>query len=230
MMKLSITSGFVGFCIMSELKKCTVCKDYKNKSLFGKDRTRGDGLNCKCKECQSAVGKTHYKKYKEKILKRTREYGEKHKERRAITSKAYELRNKERRLKQRRIRDKKRKLNDPLYRLMKRLRNLTYNSLKRKGYSKKTRTYEIIGLSKEDLLIYLNNNKYGFRFEDGIYDLDHIIAVMTAESEEEIIKLCHYTNLQLLPSEYNRNIKSDNPWNQTHFENWLLKNPQNSAL
>ena len=33
--------------------------------------------------------------------------------------------------------------------------------------------------------------------------IDHIIPISTAESEEEIIKLNHYTNLQLLKAEDN---------------------------
>ena len=40
------------------------------------------------------------------------------------------------------------------------------------------------------------------------WDIDHIIPISTAETEEEIIKLSHYTNLQPLCSYTNRHIKS----------------------
>lgn len=33
--------------------------------------------------------------------------------------------------------------------------------------------------------------------------IDHIIPLATAKTEEDVIKLCHYTNLQLLKGEDN---------------------------
>ena len=41
------------------------------------------------------------------------------------------------------------------------------------------------------------------------WDIDHIIPLSSAKSEEEIIKLCFYTNLQPLCSYTNRYIKRD---------------------
>ena len=40
-------------------------------------------------------------------------------------------------------------------------------------------------------------------------DIDHIIPISTAKTEEEIIKLNHYSNLQPLCSYTNRVIKRD---------------------
>ena len=40
------------------------------------------------------------------------------------------------------------------------------------------------------------------------WDIDHIIPLLTAKTEEEVIKLNHYTNLQPLCSYTNRHIKS----------------------
>lgn len=42
------------------------------------------------------------------------------------------------------------------------------------------------------------------------WDIDHIIPVSSAETEEGVIKLNHYTNLQPLCSKVNRDIKKDN--------------------
>lgn len=42
------------------------------------------------------------------------------------------------------------------------------------------------------------------------WDIDHIIPLSSALTEEDILKLNHYTNLQPLCSYTNRYIKKDN--------------------
>lgn len=39
------------------------------------------------------------------------------------------------------------------------------------------------------------------------WDIDHIIPISTAKTEEDIIKLNHYSNLRPLCSYYNRFVK-----------------------
>jgi hypothetical protein len=41
------------------------------------------------------------------------------------------------------------------------------------------------------------------------WDIDHIIPLSSADIEEDIIRLNHYTNLQPLCSKVNREIKKD---------------------
>ena len=45
------------------------------------------------------------------------------------------------------------------------------------------------------------------------WDIDHIIPLSSAKTEEEMILLNHYSNLQPLCSKINRDIKRDNIWN-----------------
>ena len=54
------------------------------------------------------------------------------------------------------------------------------------------------------------NNKglYNGEFNFG-WDIDHIIPLSSGKTEEDIIKLNHYTNLQPLCSRINRDIKKD---------------------
>lgn len=40
-------------------------------------------------------------------------------------------------------------------------------------------------------------------------NIDHIIPLSSAKTEEDIIKLSHYSNLQPLCSKVNRDIKKD---------------------
>jgi hypothetical protein len=115
---------------------------------------------------------------------------------------------------------KVRKINDSLYKLKRNVRTTITNSFKNNGFSKTTRTHIILGCTFEEFKIHLEK-----MFEDwmtwenkGLYngelcygwDIDHKIPVSSATTEEEIIKLNHYTNLQPLCSFVNRNIKRDN--------------------
>lgn len=54
-----------------------------------------------------------------------------------------------------------------------------------------------------------NYGKYNGELNYG-WDIDHIIPISSATTEEEIIKLNHHTNLQPLCSRVNRDIKKDN--------------------
>ena len=202
--------------------------------------------NAKCKKCkidyQKEFAKENsdiIKEYKheyhlnnlDSIKEKKKEYYKENSEyTKAKSSKHYSL-NKEDKLKYqkeyaRNNKDKRnenqrnRKLTDPLFKLKCSMINIIYSSLKRKGYTKKSRTYEIIGCSYEFLLGYLegkfekwmnweNYGNYNGDFNHG-FDIDHIIPLSSASNEEELIKLNHYTNLQPLCSKINRDIKKDN--------------------
>ena len=101
--------------------------------------------------------------------------------------------------------------NDPLFKLTVTIRHLISNSSRRQGYTKKTRTYKILGCDYDEFNKYLletYKNNYGHDWDE-IKDvhIDHIISLATATSEEEIIKLCHYSNLQLLKAKDNLDKK-----------------------
>ncbi len=116
--------------------------------------------------------------------------------------------------------NKKRYDNDILFRLTSNIRSLIGISLKQKNYTKKSHTYEILGISYKDFLVYLESKFEPWMTWDnrGLYngslnygwDIDHIIPLCSANSEEELLKLNHYTNLQPLCSKINRVIKRDN--------------------
>ena len=53
-----------------------------------------------------------------------------------------------------------------------------------------------------------NRGKYNGELNFG-WDIDHIIPISSATTEEEILKLNHYTNLQPLCSRINRDIKKN---------------------
>lgn len=109
--------------------------------------------------------------------------------------------------------------NDPLFKLKKNISALIRSKIKNKGYTKSSRTHEILGCSFEEFKQYLeskfepwmtwdNYGKYNGQPNYG-WDIDHIKPLASAKIEELIISLNHYTNLQPLCSYYNRDIKRD---------------------
>ena len=99
----------------------------------------------------------------------------------------------------------KRRRQQPLIIISERIRALIYFILKVRIYTKKSKTYEILGCSYEDFKIYIENHfKDGMTWENkGAWHIDHIIPTCTAKTEEDLIRLNHYTNLQPLWAEEN---------------------------
>jgi len=131
----------------------------------------------------------------------------------------------ERRLKNNQ-RQKERREKDPLYKLKGNISSLIRQSIKLKGYIKESRTHEILGCSYEHFKEYIesffiedrewmNWENYG-NPKDGIFepnkswDIDHIIPLSSFNTEQELLELNHYTNLQPLCSYYNRFVKRNN--------------------
>ncbi len=85
------------------------------------------------------------------------------------------------------------------------------------NFSKNFKTKEILGCTYEDFKFFLETKFESWMSWDnyGLYDgtlnfgwdLDHIIPISVAKSEEKVIKLNHYTNFQPLCSKINRDIK-----------------------
>ena len=102
--------------------------------------------------------------------------------------------------------------NDPIYKLKCQVRAAVRESLKRKKYHKKSLTKDIVGCDLDFLCDYLFKTwekNYGKPWNGEPYHIDHIIPLAMAHTKEDVLKLNHYTNLQLLTPEDNM-AKSDN--------------------
>lgn len=163
--------------------------------------------NLKNKEKNKENRKNKYKNNKEFILSNLKEYRLKNPPNRDTINKRFNYRYN----------------NDILFKLRKSISVLIRKYIKNAGYIKNEKTIKILGCSFDDLLLHLNKNTYGFKYEDNLYDIDHIIPISTSKTEDELIKLNHYTNLQLLPSKFNRYIKRDNKWDQSILIDYLNK-------
>lgn len=167
-------------------------------------------------------GKNNYQKNKDNKNNKSKIYYKENKEKILLRCKKYESNNKERR----RNRQKERLLTDPLFKLTRSLRGLTKFAFKGKGLIKNTKTEKLLGCSFGEFKLYLeskfhlwmtneNYGKYNGEFNYG-WDIDHVKPLSSIdnnlpdeEKEIELIKLCHYTNLQPLCSKINREIKRD---------------------
>lgn len=154
---------------------------------------------------------TQNKKYKqenhdeilEKRKKWDKAYRETHKEER----KEYIINNRDQINKSKREYHNKRVKSDPLYKFEKQIRGVIISSFTRKQYKKNGHTYDIIGLTCEDFIKYLLKtfkDNYGYEWDgkEKVH-IDHITPLATANTEQEILDLCYYTNLQLLKEKDN---------------------------
>lgn len=206
------------------MKECIICNLSKDLLDFKKDKRRVDGFTNTCKVCMSKKGLEYYYRTKDErkdtINKNRRQSYQLNKDKENIRSNEYKKKNKEIINEYTRSYINNRLKNDSIFRLKHYIRSMIGGSIRRKGFTKKTRTYEVLGCSYEEFKIYLeskfepwmdwdNQGFYNGELNYG-WDIDHIIPLSSAETEEDVIILNHYTNFQPLCSYTNRYIKKDN--------------------
>lgn len=159
------------------------------------------------REEQNEKNKEWRKQNKDYISEYNKEYSKTHKEEILNKHREYIKNNKEMVNKKRNIHVKKRKEIDPFFRYKEQVRRLVIKSFTRKGYTKTSKTYEIVGCDYETLLKHLKETykrNYGVEW-DGKENvqIDHIIPLATAKNEQEVKELCNYKNLQFLKAHDN---------------------------
>ena len=181
----------------------------------------------KIREKREKYLKRYNEENKEKIKQKRHEYYEKNKE--CIKNKVKQYRenniDKVKEMKQNYYKKnkelivqkyyKKRK-QDKIYNLKCQIRSIISFSFSKKGYVKNQKLKEIVGLGIDEFVEYLLQtfkNNYGYEWDkkEPVH-IDHIIPLATAKTEEEVIKLCHYTNLQLLKAKDNMKKHTKLDW------------------
>lgn len=152
------------------------------------------------KEKKKEYNKRYYEEHKEERIKYSEKYRAENKEKVAESAKKSNEKCKDR---IRKYQEKyvKEYMKDPVNKMKSRVRLTIGNSFKRRNFSKVMHTEEILGCDINTFLEYLNSTyyeRYGEEYKNQPVHIDHIIPLATAKTEEEVIKLCHYTNLQLL--------------------------------
>jgi hypothetical protein len=181
------------------MKNCEIIK-VKKKKYYNDNR-----------ETEIKRKSEYQKKNKEKVNEYNRKYRETEK------YKLWKINNKEKNRINDKLSENNRLKHNALYKLKHNIRSLIRNSFKNKEFNKKSKTTDILGCSFEEFKLHLESKFESWMNWDnrGLYngtpnygwDIDHIIALATALSENDIIKLNHYTNLQPLCSYINRDVK-----------------------
>lgn len=105
-----------------------------------------------------------------------------------------------------------RKKNDPLFKLVHTLRSRVHTIFRRKRgeFTKNVKTCELLGADWLIVFSHIESQfKEGMTWKNHGYGrdkwhVDHIVALASAKTQEELIKLFHYTNLQPLWQQENQ--------------------------
>lgn len=185
--------------------KCNKCNLIKSEKDFYKCKACKNGYVKDCKKCRSEYAKKYRELNKTNITKQQKEYRNKNKDKIKKRNKKYRENNKERIRFIRRQYKKMKWETDPLFKLKETYRSRIYAAFKVKYWNKGNTTKDILGIDYIELFKYIEN-----KFTDnmswdnqGEWHIDHIIPLSSANTKEELIKLCHYTNLQPLWAEDN---------------------------
>lgn len=161
------------------MKTCNTCNETKEISCF---RNRNQ-----CKSCENKI------RYQRKITRilNDPEYHEAYKK--------YDVQRK-----------RKKEREDEKAGFIQIMRSSVRKAFKRKNYTKSSKTFEILGEEWSVVKSHFESLfKEGMSWENyGEWQIDHIIPISSANTKEEIEKLCHYKNLQPLWKEENI-FKSD---------------------
>jgi hypothetical protein len=187
------------------IKKCNKCGEIRNFSEYNKDCSKKDGHRNICKLCV----KEKYLQNRDYEIQRSKDYQEKNREKvlkqKLIHAKKYFIKNHDKIKEYQKNYKKNRLKNDPLFRLSINISSRIRGYLKINNITKKNTTFDIVGCNPHELKTHLEKNFIGnMSWENyGEWHIDHIIPLSSASNEEELYKLCHFTNLQPLWAEDN---------------------------
>lgn len=219
--------------IEDKIRICSKCKISKPFSEYTKNKSRKGGIESKCKTCIKSYKdnnkekiKTYNNKYNnsEKGLNQKEESYDRNRDniikssreryKRIAKTEEFKKYNSER--------SKKRELEDNIYKLKKRVSCLIRGSFKRRELVKDNKSEDILGCTMDffiehiesQFLPWMSWENYGNVCEvleyDCSWDLDHIIPVSLAQTEEDILSLNYWSNFQPLCSKINRHDKKNN--------------------
>lgn len=196
------------------MKICSSCKVEKSLCNFSNSKNGYLGVQSYCKDCAKAKKKEYYLRNSEKEKEYAKNWYRENKTRSINISRKYQKENSDRIRRNKRRRAKERRKEDPRYRAERRVRHRVWKAINRFGAKKKSSTFNIVGCSQWYLFKHIEDQFLeGMSWDNyGEWHIDHIVPLASAEKEDDIIRLCHYTNLQPLWAKDNlrKGAKVDN--------------------
>lgn len=193
-------------------KICSKCKGEKEVCEFNKYKNTDDGLMVICRECVKIKNKMYRERDPLKYKESQKKYRDSNKDKEKNRISKWRNDNKNKVTEYNNEYHKSRKKNDLIYKLRRSIKNRVYLYMKVKNITKQNKTFDIVGCTPKSLKEHLEKQfKDNMNWDNyGLYGwhIDHIIPLSSAKTEEEIYKLCHYTNLQPLWAE--ENLKKSN--------------------
>jgi hypothetical protein len=191
-----------------ETKICNKCNENKDVCDFKiYNKLKGYRINT-CRLCKSEYLKNYNRNTSEIRSKIKKEYRIKNLELVKKQKKNYYENNKEKIKEYKRKWETDKRKNNLLFKIKQLVRSRIYKFIVSTNgkISKNNSTFNIIGCAPEFLKEHLEQ-----KFTEGMswklmgkyIHIDHIIPLSSAKTEEELYKLCHYTNLQPLWAEDN---------------------------
>jgi hypothetical protein len=178
------------------MKTCNRCKIEKIESEFNKNSSSKDGLRNYCRECQKNMSDNYHQNNSDLIKKRKKEWYENNTEKiKNSRKKSYERHGKQ----IAKLKYEKYKNNSVEYLkllMRSRIRKIT----KILSIKKHKTSMEIVGCTPLELKNHLEKQfTLGMSWDNqGKWHIDHIIPLSSAKNEDDVYKLCHYSNLQPL--------------------------------
>jgi hypothetical protein len=190
-----------------ENKICSKCKEEKMVCEFYKNTYSKDNLRSNCKTCQNKNSTKWKLENNEKYKDIQKKFILNNPDKSYEYNKKWKNKNKEKVRKYQSNYLKIRYNQDILFKLITNYRNRLKDIFRDYGYEKKNKSIDYLGCDIDFLKEYLES-----KFVDGMtwknkgfygWHIDHIVPLSSAKTEEDVYKLCHYTNLQPLWSKDN---------------------------
>jgi hypothetical protein len=167
------------------MKTCSNCKIEKNFNEFSKWKYSKDGHRNECKSCDKMRSKSYALKNIEKEKKRRRDRYLKNKEREIAYDREYK---------------KRREIEDPTFKLIRRLRDRHSKAVKNAGKLKNFRTTDLLGCDSKTLkehFEHLFKPDMSWDNYNTIWHIDHVypLSKVNWDNSNEVSYACNYKNL-----------------------------------
>lgn len=191
------TGGYRHSCKQCVLAKNLEYRQNNREKIRKQRRERWAKHKEELKPRKNELAREYHQRHKEEKNQWQREYRRAHPEK----IRDYQKRHRpQRRIYLRHYYSKKR-AEDELFNFKERTRARVGGYLRKRGFAKRTRTEEIVGAKFDvvwDWLLKTWKDRYGEEWCGQPYHVDHIVPLATAKTENEILALFHYSNLQML--------------------------------